>query len=105
MTTTFEQARALALKVNAPAWRDLGNRGEYMVADYGYEDADAWLIVDGARELLEGDDYAYSVMDQPMTIVMKATGELLRVQYLEAEDRIDAMTPVGEHPENDDPDA
>ena len=49
MTTTFEQARKIAYDANAPAWRDLGNRGEYMVADYGYENAAAWLIVDGAR--------------------------------------------------------
>jgi hypothetical protein len=98
MTTTFEQARELALKANGQAWRDLGNKGEYMVAAYGYEDADAWLLVDGARELLEGGDYDFGVMDQPLTLVMKATGELLHVQYLEAEDRIDAMTPVGTHP-------
>jgi len=104
MTTTFEQARELALKANAPAWRDLGNKGAYMVADYGYEDADAWLIVDGAAELLVDHDYSFDVLDQPYTIVMKATGELLHVQYLEAADRIDAMTPVGDVPQ-DDPDA
>ena len=104
MTTTFEQARDLALKANAAPWRDLGNKGAYMVAAYGFEDDDAWLIVDGAREMLEGGDYGFDVPDQPLTIVLKATGELLRVQYLEAEDRIDAMTPVGKHPETD-PDA
>ncbi len=103
MTTTFEQARALALKKNGPAWRDLGNRGRYMVAEYGYEDADAWLIVDGAAEVLEDGDYSFDVMDQPYTLVMKATGELLHVQYLDAEERIDAMTPVGDVP-NDEPD-
>jgi len=98
VTTTFEQARQLALEINAPAWRDLKNRGEYMVADYGYEDADAWRIVDGARELLEGDDYDFEVLDQPITLVMKATGELAHVQYLEAETRLAAMTPVGDVP-------
>jgi hypothetical protein len=101
MTTTFEQARDLALKANAPAWRDLGNRGEYMVAAYGYEDADAWLLVDGARELLEGGDYGFDVLDQPLTIVMKATGEILHMQYLEAEEKIDAMTPVGDVPNDE----
>lgn len=100
MTVSFEQARELALKANAPAWRDLGNKGDYMVAAWGYEDADAWLVVDGARQLLIDHDYDYSVLDQPLTLIMKATGELFRVQYLEAEDRIDAMTLVGEPPED-----
>lgn len=104
MTTTFEQARKIAYDLNAPAWRDLGNRGEYMVADYGYENADAWLMVDGARELLEGGDYGYAVMDQPLTLVLKATGDVMQVQYLEEAAMIDAMTPVGDVP-NDDPDA
>jgi len=35
---------------------------------------------------------------------MKATGDVLQVQYLEAQDMIDAMTPVGPVPQ-DDPDA
>ncbi|QDK01888.1 hypothetical protein SEA_VIBAKI_7 [Arthrobacter phage Vibaki] len=105
MTTTFEQARKIGYDLNAPAWRDLGNPGEYMVADYGYEDAAAWLLVDGARELLEGGDYAFGVLDQPLTLVLKATGDVLQVQYLEAQDMIDAMTPVGDVPPSDDPDA
>jgi hypothetical protein len=96
---TFEQAREIALKANAPLWRDLGNRGEYMVADYGYENADAWLIVDGARELIEGGDYAFDVLDKPITMISKAAGELFRVQYLEAADVIQAMTPVGDVPD------
>jgi hypothetical protein len=104
MTTTFEQAREITLKANAPAWRDLGNKGNYMVAEWGYEDADAWLMVEGARELLIDHDYSFDVLDQPLTLVMKATGELLRVYYLEAEERIDAMTLVGVNPDAD-PDA
>ena len=99
MTTTFEQAREIALKANGPAWRDLGNRGHYMVAPWGYEDADAWLIVDGARELLLDHDYSFAVMDPPLTLVLKATGSIMQVQYLEAEEMIDAMTLVGEPPE------
>jgi hypothetical protein len=100
MTISFEQARELALKANAPAWRDLGNKGRYMVAPWGYEDADAWLIVDGAAELLIDHDYSFDVMDKPITLVMKATGEVLRVQYLQAEERIDKMTLVGEAPDD-----
>jgi len=101
MTTTFDQARKIAYDLNAPAWRDLGNRGEYMVAEYGFEDANAWLLVDGARELLEGGDYAFAVMDQPLTLITKATGDVIQVYYLEEEAMLDAMTPVGEHPETD----
>ena len=100
MTVSFEQAREIALKANAPIWRDLGNKGDYMVAPWGYENDDAWLIVDGARQLLIDHDYDYEVMDQPMTMILKSTGELFRVQYLEASDEIDAMTLVGEAPED-----
>lgn len=98
MPTTFEQARQLAQEINAPAWRDLKNPGEYMVAPYGYEDAEAYLIVDGAREYLEGGDDDFEVLDKPLTMVMKDTGELFHVQYLEAEARVDLMTDVGEVP-------
>lgn len=100
MTTTFEQARELAYQRNAPAWRDLGNRGRYMVAAWGYEDDEAWLIVDGAAELLIDHDYSFDVMDKPLTLVMKATGEILHVQYLDADERIDAMKLVGDAPED-----
>lgn len=99
---TFEQAREIASKANGPAWRDLGNKGHYMVAAWGYEDKDAWLIVEGARELLLDHDYSFDVPDQPLTLIMKETGELVRVQYLEAEDRIDAMTQVGVDPDAED---
>jgi hypothetical protein len=104
MTTTFEQARKIAHNLNAPAWRDLGNRGEYMVAEYGFEDAERWLMVEGARELLEGGDYGFAVMDQPLTLISKADGGVMQVYYLEEQDLIDAMTPVGDHPDVD-PDA
>ena len=98
MSTTFEQARELARARNAPAWKDLGNRGEYMVAPYGYENADAWLIVDGAREYIEGGDDDFEVLDKPLTLVTKATGEVFTMNYLENPDLIDAMTPVGDAP-------
>lgn len=98
MSTTFEQAREIAAARNAPAWRDLGNRGEYMVAPYGYENADAWLIVDGAREYLVDGDDSFEVMDKPLTLVMKDSGELFTMQYLENPELIDAMTPVGDAP-------
>lgn len=98
MGTTFEQARQLAQEINAPAWRDLKNPGEYMVAPWGYEDADAWLVVDGAREYLEGGDDDFEVLDKPLSLVMKDTGELFHIQYLEAQDRVDRMTDVGNVP-------
>ncbi|QIN94334.1 hypothetical protein SEA_ABBA_5 [Arthrobacter phage Abba] len=98
MTTTFEQARKIASELNAPAWRDLGNRGEYMTADYGYENADAWLIVEGAREYIEGGDDSFVILDQPLTLVMKATGDVVSVQYLDDPELIDGMTPVGNAP-------
>lgn len=101
---SFEEARGLVTEVNAPAWRDLGNRGEYMVADYGFESPEYWLVIEGARELIEGGDESFVVMDQPLTLVSKRDGSLVSVVYLDAAESIDAMTPVGDHPDVD-PDA
>lgn len=97
--TTFEEARAIAEDLNAGAWRDLGNRGEYMVAAWGYEDDEHWQVVEGARELIEGGDYDFSVLDQPLTLVAKADGSIMVGTYLELEDKLDAMTPVGPVPD------
>lgn len=101
MSFSFEQARKLAFEKNAAAWKDLGNRGEYMVADYGFENEDAWLIVDGAREYLVDGDYSFEIMDKPLTLVMKATGEVFQMQHLDDPDTIHAMTPVGDVPDLD----
>lgn len=101
---TFKEARDLVAEVNGPAWRDLGNRGDYMVADYGFENADYWLMVEGARQLIEGGNEAFAVMDQPLTLVRKADGSLTTIYYLEAADLVDSMTPFGDHPFTD-PDA
>lgn len=101
---TFEQAREIVEAEHAPAWRDLGNRGEYMVADYGFEDSVSWLMVEGAREAIEGGDPAFAVLDQPLTFVSKADGTITTADYLDVADLVDAMARVGDHPD-DDPDA
>lgn len=48
---TFEQGRQIALSQVGPSWGK-GDCGEYVVANYGYEDTHAWLLVDGGSRLV-----------------------------------------------------
>ncbi len=98
---TFEQAREAVRAVNEPAWEDADTPGTYMVAEYGYEDADAFLILDGAKEFLVDDDGEYAVEDAPAMLVEKATGLVMAGDFLNLQERIMAMTPVGDVPDQD----
>lgn len=99
--TTFEQAKEAVRKVREAEWEDNDTPGDYMVADYGWEDSEAFLIVDGAREYLEDEDPDFMEMDAPAMFVDKATGIVLEAVYLDSMDRIDDMTPIGDVPEFD----
>lgn len=96
---TFAQARKAVQAVNEPAWEDQDMKGTYMVAEYGKEDDQFFLVIDGAREAMEGDDPEFIVMDQPAMLVDKETGQVFECVFLEVVDRIQAMTEVGEWPE------
>jgi hypothetical protein len=98
---TFEQARAAVAAVNEPAWEDDHMPGTYMVAGYGWEDAGAFLVIDGAKEFLVDGNDEYEVMDAPAVFVDKATGTVMEAVFLEVQDRIMAMAPVGNHPAQD----
>jgi hypothetical protein len=97
---SFEQARAGAYEALAPTW-EVGECGEYTVADYGYEDEAAWLLIDGGSRLVIDGDYSCELIGRGSTFVDKRTGEIFFLTYLEAPDRFDAMTPVGQHPDED----
>jgi hypothetical protein len=99
MTFTFEQARAAVKAQNGPAWEDQDMKGTYMVAEYGKEDDELFLVIDGAKEAMVGNDPAYIVMDQPAMFVHKETGVVMEAVFLEVADRIQAMTEVGDWPE------
>lgn len=94
---TFEQARQIALEQIGPTWV-VDQCGEYTVAEYGYEDQDSWLLVDGSsRYVIDGDEECL-LIGQPCTLVDKRTGELSFPPHLEDPDRFNAMTLVGKHP-------
>ncbi|ASX98677.1 hypothetical protein SEA_COLUCCI_6 [Arthrobacter phage Colucci] len=97
MAIDFEQAREAVRAHNEPLWEDEDQDGTYMVADYGLEDATAFLVIDGAREYLEDGDDDFVVMDAPAVFVDKGTGTVLLADYLDARARIRAMTPVPGH--------
>lgn len=99
---TFEQARRIALDQVGPTWEQ-DECGEYTVADYGYEDAAAWVLVDGGRRLVVNGDESCLLIGRGSTCVDKETGEVFSLNYLEAPDRFDAMKPVGQHPPDPDP--
>ena len=94
---SFEQARGIAHEALASPWK-VGDCGEYTVADYGYEDESAWLLIDGGSKRVIDRDYSCEPVGRGSTFVDKRTGEIYSLTYLEAPDRIDAMTPVGRHP-------
>ncbi|MFF2244299.1 hypothetical protein ACFVTM_08990 [Arthrobacter sp. NPDC058130] len=95
---SFEQAKATAYETLAPTW-EKGNCGDYTIADYGFEDETAWLLIDGGSKLVIDGDYSCEPVGRGSTFVDKTTGEIFFLTYLEAPDRFDAMTPVGVHPD------
>lgn len=94
----FTEACRIAYTANLPVWKHLGFRGEYMVADYGFENSTSFLIVDGARELLDGGDYGYEIMDKPLTFIHKSTGAISHGSYMADMDGVNAMTLIGKIP-------
>lgn len=76
-----------------------GRRGARR-ADYGREDAEAWLVPYAAREALDGDG-RFDVLDPPLVLVRKADGVAERPTLLAVLDRVDAMQPVGALPPAD----
>lgn len=93
----FEQARQIALHRLGPRWA-ADECVEYSVADYGYEDDAAWMLIDGGRRYVVDGDPDCVLVGKPCTLMIKQTGEISFPSYLEVLERFDAMTPVGNHP-------
>ncbi|MEX1078497.1 MAG: hypothetical protein WED09_05260 [Homoserinimonas sp.] len=89
---TLEQARAIVEAHEADEWRL--EDGTLYVAPEGYEDADSWLVVVGARELLVDDDAAYLMLDDRALTVDKITGKVIELNSLRDAARLGAMTPA-----------
>ncbi|MDQ1053076.1 hypothetical protein QE394_001004 [Arthrobacter sp. SORGH_AS 212] len=48
---SIEQAKKIAYGALTPTW-EAGECGDDTVADYGYEDETAWLLIDGGSRLV-----------------------------------------------------
>lgn len=96
--TTWDEARALAETELRPQWRH--DSGTFYVAPWGYQDAEVFQVIVGAREWLEGGQSAYADEDGPIVLVEKDTGTIILSSWFLEEERLKAMDPVGEgHPE------
>ena len=87
---TFEEARRIVAGSMGPIWP----KGTFMVAEQGFEDDEFYAVVYGARESIVDMDLAYTVMDLPVALVNKETGELVFEQFLSDPDRFSSMKPV-----------
>ncbi|ALY09852.1 hypothetical protein SEA_JAYCOOKIE_6 [Arthrobacter phage JayCookie] len=101
---TFEEARAAVRAQNHPIWEDNDTPGEYMVAGYGWENDESYLLVEGAREYLEDGDNEYVIQDAPAVFVDKETGTVVLAEFLAVFEVIASMTPVPGHEPPTDPD-
>lgn len=94
-TIDFQQACDRVRRALTP-WPHLG---DLYVAPYGAEDETHWQVVYGNREALVDDDPVFVLMDAPIALVSKATGEIEWLDYLPNMARVNAMRPFGEWPE------
>ncbi|MEC3853458.1 hypothetical protein [Paenarthrobacter ureafaciens] len=72
-----------------------------MIADYGFESAQHWLIVDGDREWLVGRDPSFLYCGAGPLLVDKFTGELIQLPSLYDFEYIANFVPVGDVPPDD----
>lgn len=94
--TTFEEARAIVAAQLAEVWRP--EDGTLYVAADGFEDADYWHVVAGAREALIDGDADLVRLDAPAYLVDKSTGEIVLLDVIANFDRLGAMRPVAASP-------
>lgn len=80
MTTSFKQARKLAREHVGKDWQP--HEGTLYAAKDGYEDALAWLVPVGARELLVDGDEAFLPLDDRVIIVDKLTGKVSEIHAI-----------------------
>lgn len=91
---TFTEAREKVERLRGAQWIREEQRGVFYVLPTGAEDADAYMLTYGAEEWLVDDDLNYARVDSGGVLVLKKSGDLVNVQYLDDPDRFDAMTSV-----------
>lgn len=92
---SFEEARQIVARARRGVERD---HGSYMIAAYGAESPQHWLIIDGAREWLVDNDPDFLYVGPGPLLVDKFTGELTELPSLYDFDYVNSFTPVGEVP-------
>ena len=92
MTLTYADAMAIVDANYRPLWG--GSFGTFYVSPEGEEDDEAFLVPWGAREYLVDDDLNYLLINNTVTLVMKATGEIEQHNTPLIFDRLNAMRPV-----------
>lgn len=68
-----------------------------MVADFGYQNEQSFLVVDGPREYLVDDDLDFVLVGSSVNIVDKSTGDVVFWSHVDHAEEIMAMTPVPGH--------
>lgn len=76
---------------------------EFFVGDYGYENAEMFLLISGNRAEVFGartpSEFGTIRLGGPTVVVMKATGEYRELYTLQGELPAADMVPFGERPE------
>ncbi|MEE2567789.1 hypothetical protein V1638_00040 [Pseudarthrobacter sp. J64] len=91
---SFEDAR----RIVARSRQDDDWQGHYMVADFGFESPEHWLVIDGDRELIVDGDPQFLRVGSGPVLMAKSTGELIELPSLYDFDYIASFTPVGDVP-------
>jgi hypothetical protein len=92
MTVTFADARSLVQKQLNREWGK--TPGTPTTLSRGYQDATHWQVVAGAREYLIDGKPGFELMDAPVWLVSKATGEITKLTAIDSFDRLGKMTRV-----------
>lgn len=90
-SVTFDEARRIVTAHFAPTW----THGTFVTQAAGRQNDHFWLVVYGNKEALVDGKSNYVMLDAPVALVDKSTGELVLVNYIANMQAIEAMTPTG----------
>jgi hypothetical protein len=87
---SYIEATAIVARELADSWEP----GTFYVDPEGFENNELFMVPYGAREWLVNEDDTFLVMDSPIALVNKETGELDLVVYLENQELIESLTTI-----------
>ncbi|AQT81972.1 hypothetical protein B1R94_26000 [Mycolicibacterium litorale] len=99
---TFEAARDIV--ASSAGVRAMYPRDDFEVADYGWENAEVYVIVAGTHVDVHGiddpaTDFERLTFDAPARLVDKTTGELREIFGLLGRDPAPDLVPIGDVPD------